>query len=100
MLTEQQKRVLDQKENSFFMLWVYKRLPKEMLTEEERFILCRDCFRLTVYNLTIISTTLSLGMFLEFILLAALPTSVFIKRWKAYLNSKILLNRQRSSAEK
>ncbi|OZG69789.1 hypothetical protein BTA51_29655 [Hahella sp. CCB-MM4] len=90
MLTEAQERQLERRENSFFMLWLYKRVRKELLSEYERYILCRDCFRISIYTLAVISLLLPLGLFLETALFAVIPNVVFITKWRDYLQQKSL----------
>ena len=98
-MNDQQKQILARRENSFFMLWVYRHLSKDLLTKEERFILCRDCFRLSIFNLVIATMTLPLGMFLVFILLSVIPTMVFAKTWKTYSDRLAMIKNERRTSD-
>ncbi|WP_020407245.1 hypothetical protein [Hahella ganghwensis] len=90
MLTEAQLRQLERRENSIFMQWVYKRVSREALSEHERFILCRDCFRISIYSLAVISLLLPQGLLLETALFAVVPNMIFISKWRGYLQHKSL----------
>ncbi len=87
MLTPRQRALLAAREDTYFMNWIARWIPRDGLDERERFVLCRDAFRMTVWTLTLLAVLLPLGRILELVVLVAWPNYLFFGRWAAYARS-------------
>ncbi|MCG8610664.1 MAG: hypothetical protein MI864_09030 [Pseudomonadales bacterium] len=84
MLNEKKSARLKRRDSSYFMERVYRFIPKMALNDHERYVLSRDCFRLTWFTLATLSVLLPLGLIVETLLLVSIPNIVFFRRWYQY----------------